>query len=135
VEDFEAKIELDHDLQNSLTILKTQAEKGDEFGLKFTVKNKSDRSYTLSFPDAQRYDIQIFNSAGTKIYDWSDDKKFEREVGKTFVNRHESISFTPDPSILLSSIVPKLVPGDYKIVVFLSNYPEIKAETPWRVLP
>lgn len=134
VKDFEGKIELaKKDI--SLVDLKTmEATQGKVLlDLTFIVKNKGNRNYILSFPDAERYDINIKNSAGEVIYTWSEDKEFVKEVGQSFINKNESLAYTPNPPVDITALLPKLKEGDYTISATLSNYPEIRAEAVWHV--
>ena len=131
VKDFESKIEL---AQKELSL--ENLKKGDSsLNLSFEVTNKGKRSYVLSFPDSQRYDIMIQNAAKEVIYAWSDDKEFIKESGQSFLNRKEKIVFKPAPAIDLTPILDTLKPGVYQVTAFLSNYPEVVAQTELRIVP
>lgn len=134
VQDFEGSLDLVKK-NDSLAKLHQAIDKKPPLEVTFYVHNKANRAYTLSFPDAQRYDFVIKNSDSKTIYAWSEDKEFVKEVGKIFVNKDEKIAFTPNPPIEISSFIEKLKPGVYKVIATLSNYPEIKAEADWFLKP
>ena len=48
------------------------------FRITFSVHNHAKKTYTLSFPTAQRWDFRILNSANTPIYIYSDNCQFEQ---------------------------------------------------------
>ncbi|MFZ5807540.1 MAG: BsuPI-related putative proteinase inhibitor [Verrucomicrobiota bacterium] len=134
VQDFQAKIELAKK-ESSLGQLHGMAERHQALEMNFIVQNKGEKNYTLSFPDAQRYDIMIKDPSGNAVYIWSDDKTFVKEIGKCFVNKNECLTFIPNPEIDLADLMPYLRPGAYKITAILANYPEIHAETDWLIKP
>ncbi len=134
VQDFEGSLEFSKK-EYSVAQLKNGSNKNPILELLFRVENKADRSYTLSFPDAQRYDIMIQDPKGEVIYMWSEDKTFVKEVGKLFVNKQEKVTFTPDPPVEITPFLEKLQAGTYKVTVILSNYSEIRAQGDWVVKP
>jgi Intracellular proteinase inhibitor len=97
----------------------------------FTVHNHAKKTYTLSFPTAQRWDFRIRNAAGTVIYTYSDNCDFEKKVGISMVNNDDKLSYTE--SVELSDLDAPLTPGSYSIEAVLANYPEMKAEAPFVV--
>jgi hypothetical protein len=100
----------------------------------FLVQNKNaKRSYTLNFPDSQRFDIAIGKDLENPEYLWSTDKKFLEEQGASFVNPGESIAFRE--IITLDALKQKLKPGTYKVFVVLANYPEIQAQADLTLQP
>lgn len=101
--------------------------------LSFKVRNTGEKSYTLSFPDSQRFDYAIVTENDSLVYLWSDDKAFMQQTGMSFVNGGEMIQFSD--SIPVSTLKDLVVPGSYKIVMILSNYPEIKAAQALTVSP
>lgn len=131
VKDLESKLELEKK-ELSLTALKA----GDAtLGLSFEVLNKGKRSYVLSFPDSQRYDIILQNSSKEVVYAWSDDKEFVKESGQSFLNKKEKIVFKPSPPIDLTPVLKTLSPGSYQVIAVLSNYPEVVANADLRITP
>jgi len=105
----------------------------EELTARFIVHNRSAKSYTLSFPDAQRYDLALVTQDDQLIYLWSNDKLFVQETGMSFLNGSEKLAFTQ--SIPLSLIKEKCSPGRYKVAMILSNYPELKAAVDINVQP
>ncbi|MEM6885000.1 MAG: BsuPI-related putative proteinase inhibitor [Verrucomicrobiota bacterium] len=104
-----------------------------EITASFQVHNAGDKSYTLSFPDAQRYDLALVTMDNQLLYLWSSDKMFVQETGMSFLNENERLMFKqPLP---LSLIQEKCKPGRYKIAMILSNYPELKAAVEFEVKP
>jgi hypothetical protein len=127
LKDFDANLEFAKN-EYSLAEWKFGSDGNPVFDLTFKIKNKSKRSYILSFPDAQRYDFLIKGPKNEVVYIWSEDKTFTKDIGQTFINKNENISFKPNPEINVRKFIDKLAPGEYKVVAILSNYPEIKAE-------
>ncbi|MEM6822225.1 MAG: BsuPI-related putative proteinase inhibitor [Verrucomicrobiota bacterium] len=124
------------DFDASLTVdpprISLSSEEG-EIVAKFVIRNKSDRNYTLSFPDAQRYDLALVTLNDDLIYLWSADKKFVQETGMSFLNGGEMVQFTQ--ALSLNLLKEKCSPGSYKIAMILSNYPELKGAQTITIAP
>jgi hypothetical protein len=105
----------------------------NQFKLTFKVKNNGKRSYTLSFPDSQRFDIAITSLDGTLLYLWSGDKAFVQKEGTSFVNSGESLTFAEFLS--LETLKAKMQPGTYNVQMILSNYPEVTAKGTLQIAP
>jgi TusA-related sulfurtransferase len=133
IKDFTAKLEIVRK-EISLEEIRLSSDEKPALDALFTVQNIGKRSYTLSFPDAQRYDFMVQNAAGEAVYVWSDDKIFVQEIGKSFVNAGERLSFRPYPHLNLSGVLKKLQPGEYKLTAILCNYTELKAEAPFTII-
>ena len=120
---FDSKVEIS---TNPLS-LKVAESVGPNPSLKitFTVHNHSKKTYTLSFPTAQRWDFRIVNSAGTAIYTYTDDHDFVQTVGSSMVNQDDKLTYSE--SIEFDDLSTPLVPGNYTVDAVLANYPEIKA--------
>jgi len=99
----------------------------------FTIRNRSDRDYTLSFPDAQRYDLALVTMADKLIYLWSSDKMFVQQTGMSFINGGEILQFKQ--SLSKELLTEKVEPGTYKLAMILSNYPELKAADEIKITP
>lgn len=99
----------------------------------FTVRNKGKKTYTLSFPNAQRYDITVKNSAGQAIYTWSADKEFVDQVGTILINSGDLIGYSE--TLALGEFNSPPAPGAYVVEVAMSNYPELSARTPFTLNP
>lgn len=128
LEDFAASIQVAPE-----TIQFSGQKPDEEIEIKFVVENIGKRAYTLSFPDAQRYDYAIVTGNDELVYLWSSDKAFVQQTGMSFINGGEKLQFSE--SIPISRLKDLVVPGTYKIVMILSNYPELKAASLLKIAP
>jgi hypothetical protein len=101
--------------------------------LTFTVHNHGKKTYTLSFPTAQRWDFRIKTSAGNAIYVYSDNCDFEQKVGVSMVNHDDTLTYSE--IVEFSDLGAPLAPGTYTVEAVLANYPDIKAQAPLVVQP
>jgi WD40 repeat protein len=101
------------------------SEENGEITATFTIHNSGAKSYTLSFPDAQRYDLALVTMDDQLLYLWSSDKMFVQEIGMSFLNGDERLTF--NQTLSLDLIKQHCQPGKYKVAMILSNYPELKA--------
>jgi hypothetical protein len=99
--------------------------------LTFTIHNHGKKTYTLSFPTAQRWDFRIKNAAGTSIYTYSDNCDFEQKVGISMVNHDDTLTYTEN--VELNDLDSPLTPGTYMVEAVLANYPDIKTQTQFLV--
>jgi hypothetical protein len=99
--------------------------------LTFTIHNHGKKTYTLSFPTAQRWDFRIKNAAGTSIYTYSDNCDFEQKVGISMVNHDDTLTYTEN--VELNDLDGPLTPGVYTVEAVLANYPDIKTQTQFLV--
>lgn len=99
----------------------------------FAVHNHGKKTYTMSFPTAQRWDFRILSPSGTPLYVYSDNCDFEQKVGVTMVNHDDKLTYSE--VVEFSDLSAPLTPGTYKVEAVLANYPEIKAETELVVQP
>lgn len=104
-----------------------------ELTAKFLIHNQGSKSYTLSFPDAQRFDLALVTMDDQLLYLWSSDKMFVQETGMSFLNGNEKLRF--DQILPLSLLKEKCKPGKYKVAMILSNYPELKAAAELTITP
>ena len=93
----------------------------------FSVHNHAKKTYTLSFPTAQRWDFRIVNSAGGVVYTYTDDHEFVQVVGTSMVNEDDKLSYTENVDFADMSM--PLTPGTYTVQAVLANYPEMAAQT------
>lgn len=98
-----------------------------------TVRNKGKRTYTLSFPNSQRYDIQVKSASGQVVYAWSSDKEFVEQIGTILINPSDIISYSE--TLALGEFSTPPAPGAYSVEVAVSNYPELSARTPITINP
>ena len=66
--------------------------------VQFSVKNHAKKTYTLSFPTAQRWDFRLVNSAGVVLYTYTDDHEFLQVVGTSMVNHDDRLSYHEEVS-------------------------------------
>jgi hypothetical protein len=93
----------------------------------FSVHNHAKKTYTLSFPTAQRWDFRIVNSSGGVVYTYTDDHEFVQVVGTSMVNEDDKLSYSESVDFADMSI--PLTPGTYTVQAVLANYPEMAAQT------
>jgi hypothetical protein len=132
IKDFSAELSVE---PKSLSISGQVAEGAapNQFKISFKIKNTSKKKVTLSFPDAQRYDIAVNSSDGRLVYLWSADKMYVQTEGISFVNGGESITFID--FLPLELIKDKMPPGSYTVQMILANYPEVTATTNFQLIP
>jgi hypothetical protein len=99
----------------------------------FSVHNHGKRTYTLSFPTAQRWDFRILNAAGTPIYTYSDNCEFEQTVGTSMVNNDDKLVYTE--TVDFDDLNQTLAPGTYIVQTVMANYPEMHAQAQLTVQP
>ena len=99
----------------------------------FSVHNHAKKTYTLSFPTAQRWDFRILDAAGTAIYIYSDNCEFEQKVGASMINNDDKLVYTE--TVDFDDLSQPLAPGTYTVQTVLANYPEIHAQTQLTVQP
>lgn len=99
----------------------------------FSVTNIAKKTYVLSFPDAQRYDLWVKDASGKTVYQWSADKIFVQQVGTSLLNANDRISFKPQ--LNLSEFEGGALPGVYTVEATLANYPDLKTTSTLTVAP
>jgi Intracellular proteinase inhibitor len=101
--------------------------------LTFSVHNHAKKTFTLSFPTAQRWDFRIVNAAGAAIYTYSDNCEFEQKVGTSMVNNDDKLVYSE--TVEFDDLSEHLAPGVYTVQAVLANYPEIHTEAKLTVVP
>ena len=99
----------------------------------FIVHNHGKKTYTLSFPTAQRWDFRILDTAGAAIYVYSDNCEFEQKVGASMVNNDDKLVYTE--TVDFDDLSQPLAPGIYTVQTVLANYPEMHAQAQLTVQP
>jgi hypothetical protein len=130
--DFTAKVEL-NTTGVSLAATRNDPSSANNVRMTFTIKNAGKRTYTLSFPSSQRYDVVIKNPAHQMVYKWSLDKKFTDDVGAVIINPTDRIGYVE--TISFNTLYAPLETGVYTIEFSLANYPEIAATGLFTVTP
>ena len=116
----------------SLKVLKA-AVANPSIKITFSVHNHAKKTYTLSFPTAQRWDYRILNPAGTPIYVYSDNCEFEQKVGTSMVNNDDKLVYIE--TVDFDDLSQPLAPGVYTVQAVLANYPDMRAVTQLTVQP
>jgi hypothetical protein len=99
----------------------------------FSVHNHAKKTYTLSFPTAQRWDFRIVDATGKVLYVYSDNCQFEQTVGTSMVNNDDRLVYTE--TVDFDDLSEPFAPGTYTIQTFLANYPAMHAEAQITVQP
>lgn len=99
----------------------------------FSVHNHSKKTYTLSFPTAQRWDYRILNAAGAPLYTYSENCMFEQKVGTTMADNDDKLVYSD--TVQFSDLSEPLAPGVYTVQAVLANYPEMRATATFTVTP
>ncbi|MDX6765782.1 MAG: BsuPI-related putative proteinase inhibitor [Candidatus Methylacidiphilales bacterium] len=125
LKDFSTQVQIEPASLSLSNPVNAQGQAVTGFKVTFKVQNNGKKkSYPLSFPDAQRYDLAVSGPDDSLVWLWSEDKIFTQEADSLFINAGESITYTE--TIPVESLKSKAKPGTYKVVVILSNYPELK---------
>ena len=101
--------------------------------IEFSIKNMGKKTYVLSYPDAQRYELIIKDSTGAVVYKWSADKIFVQQIGTSLLNANDRIAYVPQ--VNLADFDSPAKPGVYLVELSLANYPEVKATAPLTLTP
>jgi hypothetical protein len=99
----------------------------------FSVHNHAKKTYTLSFPTAQRWDFRILNAAGAALYVYSDNCEFEQAVGSSMVNNDDKLVYTE--TVNFDDLSQPLEPGVYTVETVMANYPDMHAKAQITVQP
>jgi hypothetical protein len=99
----------------------------------FSVHNHAKKTYTLSFPTAQRWDFRILAPGGAAIYTYSDNCMFEQKVGTAMVNNDDKLVYSE--TVEFSDLTAPLQPGNYTVQGVLANYPDMRATATLTVVP
>jgi hypothetical protein len=94
--------------------------------ISFSVYNHAKKTYTLSFPTAQRWDFRIMNAAGNVVYAYTDDHEFVQTIGSSMVNQGDKLMYTE--SVDFDDMALPLTPGTYRVQAIMANYPEMNAQ-------
>jgi hypothetical protein len=82
------------------------------------VTNDGKKNAELIFPDGQRYDFTVIDSAGRQVYRWADGRMFTQSVQNATLDGGETIHIAEDATA-------SLPPGSYVAVATLraTNFP------------
>ncbi len=98
--------------------------------VKIRLTNKAKRPVTLEFPDGQRFEIFLRNSAETVLITWSDNHAFADVLGSVFINPQEHIEYSE--TIATRELLPNKV---YTCEVFFPKYSELRVRQKFLTAP
>lgn len=101
-----------------------------QMDVKVTLVNKSKRPITLDFPNAQRFEIYLRNSAEKILTTWSENHAFAEEVGTILINPQEHIDYAE--TIATRELTPNKV---FIAEVFFPKYPELRVRQKFLTAP
>ena len=101
-----------------------------QMDVKVTITNKSKRPITLEFPNAQRFEIYLRNSAEKVLTTWSDNHAFAESVGTVLINPQEHIDYAE--TIATRELTPNKV---FIAEVFFPKYPELRVRQKFLTAP
>jgi hypothetical protein len=128
---FDTKLDLS---PNPLSLKSTKsADPTPSIRITFSVHNHGKKTYTLSFPTAQRWDFRFTDAGGKAVYVYSDNCDFEQKVGSSMVNQDDKLVYTE--TVEFDDFTAPLAPGVYTVQAFLANYPDMHAQTQLTVQP
>lgn len=98
--------------------------------VKLTLTNKSKRPITLEFPDSQRIEIILRNSADTVLTTWSDNHAFAQNASTVLINPQERVQYAE--TIATRELMPNKV---FIAEVFFPKYPELHVRQKFLTAP
>lgn len=101
-----------------------------QLAVKATLTNRSKRTVELDFPDEQRIEILLRNSAGTVLTKWSDNHAFADTAGTIVINPQEHIEY--DETIATRDLAPNKV---FVAEVFFPRFPELRLRQKFLTAP
>ena len=91
-----------------------------QMDVRLRVTNKGRRPVSLDFPNAQRIEILLRNSAEKVLTAWSDNHAFAEVAGTVMINPQESIEYAE--TIATRELTPNKV---FIVEAFFPQYPEL----------
>jgi hypothetical protein len=101
-----------------------------QMDVKLTLTNKARRPITLEFPDAQRIEILLRNSADQVLTTWSDNHSFAQSAGTVLINPQERIQYAE--TIATRELMPNKV---FIAEAFFPKYPELRIRQKFLTAP
>jgi hypothetical protein len=98
--------------------------------VKLTVTNKSKRPITLDFPNDQRIDVQLMNSAEAVLTKWSETHAVVEKPGIVLINPQEHVEY--NQSIATRDLTPNKV---FVVEAFFPKYPELRVRQKFLTAP
>ena len=101
-----------------------------QLAIKATLTSKGKRGVDLDFPNDQRIEIHLMNSAEMVLTKWSDNHAIKDKPGTVLINPGEHIQY--NETITTRELAPDKV---YITEVFFPRYPEIRARLKFLTAP
>jgi hypothetical protein len=98
--------------------------------VKLTVTNKSKRAISLDFPNDQRIDIQLMNSAEVVLTKWSETHAVVEKPGIVLINPQEHVEY--NQSIATRDLTPNKV---FIVEAFFPKYAELRVRQKFLTAP
>jgi hypothetical protein len=101
-----------------------------QMDVKVRITNKAKKPVTLEFPNAQRFEILLKNSAEQVLTTWSDNHAFAEVIGTVFINPQEHIEYAE--TIATRELTANRV---YVAEVYFPKYPELRVRQKFLTAP
>ena len=101
-----------------------------QMDVRVRLTNKGRRPITLDFPNAQRIEIHLKNSAEKVVETWSDNHAFADVLGTVLINPQESIEYAE--TIATRELTPNKV---FIAEAFFPEYPELRIRQKFLTAP
>jgi hypothetical protein len=101
-----------------------------QLGVKATLANLSKRPVALDFPNNQRIEIYLKDSAGDILAKWSDNHAIEKKPGTILINPQERIEYSE--TIATRELTPNKV---FIAEVFFPEYQELRIRQKFLAVP
>jgi hypothetical protein len=98
--------------------------------VKLTVTNKGKRVITMDFPNDQRIDIYLMNSAEIVLTKWSENHAIKEKPGTLLINPQEHVEY--NEKISTRELTPDKV---FIAEAFFPKYPELRARQKFLTAP
>ncbi len=98
--------------------------------IKLTLTNQSKRPTTLDFPNDQRIEIYLKNSAEAILTKWSDNHAITENPGTVLINPQEHVEY--NETIATRDLTPNKV---FIVEVFFPKYPELRIRQKFLTAP
>jgi hypothetical protein len=98
--------------------------------IKLTLTNRSKRAVELDFPNDQRIEIYLMNSAELVLTKWSDNHAITEKPGTVLVNPQEHIEY--NEKISTRDLTPDKV---FIVEIFFPKYPELRVRQKFLTAP
>src|SRR6266478_7154994 len=101
-----------------------------QLGVKVTLANLSKRPVALDFPNNQRIEIYLMDSAGEILAKWSDNHAITEKPATILINPQERVEYTE--TIATRELTPNKV---FIAEVFFPQYPELRIRQKFLAVP